>query len=68
VTQDRPSAEQNSGTDNRRRGKSGEILQHNATSNHGQQRSTATGTGIRGDLTRLVNCPQQALYPPFPAH
>jgi hypothetical protein len=25
------------------------------------------GTGIRGDLTRLVNCPHLALYPPQPA-
>jgi len=25
------------------------------------------GTGIRGDLTRRVNCPHLALYPPQPA-
>jgi hypothetical protein len=64
---DGPSADQNGGTDNRRRCKCGKVLQHNASSAHDRQRSVATGTGIRGDLTRMVNCPHLALYPPQPA-
>jgi hypothetical protein len=54
---DGPGADQNGGTDNRRRCKCGKVLQHNASSAHDQRRPVATGTGIRGDLSRLVNCP-----------
>jgi hypothetical protein len=60
---DRPGADQNGGTHNRRRCKCGKVLQHNASSAHDQRRPAATGTGIRGDLTRMVNCPHLALYP-----
>jgi hypothetical protein len=67
MANDGPGADQNGGTDNRRRCKCGKVLQHNASSAHDQRRPVATGTGIRGDLTRLVNCPHLALYPPQPA-
>jgi hypothetical protein len=50
---DGPGADQNGGTDNRRRCKCGKVLQHNASSAHDQRGRSRTGTGIRGDLTRM---------------
>ncbi|HEY5395758.1 MAG TPA: hypothetical protein VIL16_10210 [Trebonia sp.] len=64
---DGPGADQNGGAHNRRRCKCGKVLQHNASSAHDQRRPAAAGTGIRGDLTRMVNCPHLALYPQRPA-